>query len=96
MNFIPYHVTHAVLNCEKGPFLREFLNEPDTSYSLGSAFNQCGGKFYNDDNILCIFFFFFFFCIQEIPENGADIAHLHHLHTPFLAAGRDLRYHFTA
>ncbi|XP_072015577.1 cholesterol 7-desaturase nvd-like isoform X1 [Amphiura filiformis] len=33
--------------------------------------------------------------IEEIPENGADVAHLYHLHTPFLAAGRDLRYQFT-
>lgn len=30
--------------------------------------------------------------LQEIPENGADIAHLGHLHTPGLPSGVDLRY----
>ncbi|XP_072015574.1 cholesterol 7-desaturase nvd-like [Amphiura filiformis] len=33
--------------------------------------------------------------IEEIPENGADLAHLHHLHSPFVAAGRDLRFTFS-
>jgi len=30
--------------------------------------------------------------IQEIPENGADIAHLNWLHTPSILRGTDLRY----
>ncbi|XP_038124189.1 cholesterol 7-desaturase nvd [Cyprinodon tularosa] len=30
--------------------------------------------------------------IQEIPENGADIPHLDHLHTPGIPSGVDLRY----
>ncbi|XP_071948403.1 cholesterol 7-desaturase nvd-like [Antedon mediterranea] len=30
--------------------------------------------------------------IQEVPENGADINHLTHLHTPFILSGTDLRY----
>ncbi|XP_033095438.1 cholesterol 7-desaturase-like isoform X2 [Anneissia japonica] len=30
--------------------------------------------------------------IQEVPENGADLNHLTHLHTPFLMSGADLRY----
>ena len=29
---------------------------------------------------------------QEVPENGADLAHLGHLHKPLLTAGTDLRY----
>jgi len=32
-----------------------------------------------------------FLFIKEIPENGADLAHLHHLHKPFILAGVDLR-----
>ena len=31
---------------------------------------------------------------QEIPENGADIAHLGQLHVPFIGGGTDLRYIF--
>ncbi|XP_065198441.1 cholesterol 7-desaturase nvd-like [Sycon ciliatum] len=30
--------------------------------------------------------------IQEVPENAADVAHLSHLHGPFLIQGVDLRY----
>jgi len=30
--------------------------------------------------------------LQEIPENGADVAHLHHVHKPFVGAGVDLRF----
>ena len=31
MNLAPYsHYTRTVLDCEKRPFLREFLDEPDT------------------------------------------------------------------
>ena len=30
-----------------------------------------------------------------MPENGADLAHLWHLHVPFVGAGADLRYIFT-
>lgn len=30
--------------------------------------------------------------IQEIPENGADVAHLNALHSPNMFAGSDLRY----
>ncbi|XP_067662113.1 cholesterol 7-desaturase nvd-like [Haliotis asinina] len=30
--------------------------------------------------------------IQEIPENGADVAHLPQVHGPFMGAGTDLRY----
>uniref|UniRef100_A0A3Q3ILA7 3-ketosteroid-9-alpha-monooxygenase oxygenase component-like C-terminal domain-containing protein n=1 Tax=Monopterus albus TaxID=43700 RepID=A0A3Q3ILA7_MONAL len=30
--------------------------------------------------------------IQDIPENGADIFHLAHLHTPGFVSGADLRY----
>ncbi|EGD74810.1 hypothetical protein PTSG_07043 [Salpingoeca rosetta] len=29
--------------------------------------------------------------IQEVPENGADVAHLHYLHGPGLLSGTDLR-----
>ena len=29
--------------------------------------------------------------IQEVPENGADVAHLHYLHGPGLLTGTDLR-----
>ncbi|KJE94081.1 Rieske domain-containing protein [Capsaspora owczarzaki ATCC 30864] len=29
--------------------------------------------------------------IQEVPENGADIAHLKHVHSPLMASGTDLR-----
>jgi len=29
--------------------------------------------------------------IQEIPENGADVAHLDYLHSPFIISGTDLR-----
>lgn len=29
--------------------------------------------------------------IQEVPENGADVAHLSAVHSPFLATGTDLR-----
>lgn len=32
------------------------------------------------------------FFLKEIPENGADISHLAHLHTPGFASGVDLRY----
>ncbi|XP_045597725.1 cholesterol 7-desaturase nvd isoform X2 [Procambarus clarkii] len=32
--------------------------------------------------------------IQEIPENGADLAHLGHLHVPSVFKGSDLRYVF--
>lgn len=31
-----------------------------------------------------------FLVLQEIPENGADAAHLNQVHQPFLAAGYDL------
>lgn len=30
--------------------------------------------------------------LQEIPENGADVSHLGHVHGPIIAAGIDLRY----
>lgn len=30
--------------------------------------------------------------MQEVPENGADVAHLDHLHGPFLMSGVDLRF----
>lgn len=30
--------------------------------------------------------------MQEIPENGADVAHLTQLHGPSLTAGTDLRF----
>lgn len=30
------------------------------------------------------------FYLQEIPENGADVAHLKQVHQPFIAAGIDL------
>lgn len=30
---------------------------------------------------------------QEIPENGADIAHLNAIHAPSLLGGSDLRYY---
>lgn len=30
--------------------------------------------------------------IEEIPENGADLHHLNHLHEPILFSGRDLRH----
>ncbi|KAK3891943.1 hypothetical protein Pcinc_004184 [Petrolisthes cinctipes] len=33
--------------------------------------------------------------IQEIPENGADVAHLAHLHVPSIFKGADLRHIFT-
>lgn len=33
--------------------------------------------------------------IEEIPENGADAAHLRQVHRPFLAAGRNLVYMWT-
>ncbi|XP_022093061.1 cholesterol 7-desaturase-like [Acanthaster planci] len=29
--------------------------------------------------------------VEEVPENGADIAHLGHLHSPIMFLGRDLR-----
>lgn len=32
---------------------------------------------------------------QEVPENGADIAHLGHLHGPSMVAGVDLRYTYS-
>lgn len=32
--------------------------------------------------------------IQEMPENGADVAHLGHLHVPILFKGSDLRHVF--
>ena len=28
--------------------------------------------------------------IQEVPTNGADLAHLYHVHNPFIYAGVDL------
>ncbi|XP_070532112.1 cholesterol 7-desaturase nvd-like isoform X1 [Ptychodera flava] len=30
--------------------------------------------------------------IEEIPENGGDVSHLHYLHGPIMASGVDLRY----
>ncbi|ESO85922.1 hypothetical protein LOTGIDRAFT_130105 [Lottia gigantea] len=30
--------------------------------------------------------------IEEIPQNGADVVHLEHVHSPLLGAGVDLRY----
>ena len=30
--------------------------------------------------------------LQEVPENGADLAHLPQLHGPLLPAGVDIRY----
>lgn len=30
--------------------------------------------------------------VQEIPENGADVAHLSQVHGPFMTTGVDLRY----
>jgi hypothetical protein len=35
---------------------------------------------------------FYFISSQEIPENGADVAHLKQLHGPILLSGTDLRY----
>lgn len=32
------------------------------------------------------------FVLQEIPENGADVAHLGQVHGPVMTAGVDLRY----
>ena len=37
-----------------------------------------------DSSALCV--------VQEVPENGADVAHLSHLHGPIMTAGVDLRY----
>ena len=35
--------------------------------------------------------YFFIFFPQEIPENAADVYHLHKLHSAFVAVGTDLR-----
>ena len=35
------------------------------------------------------------FLQQEIPENGADVAHLAQVHGPIMTAGIDLRYMYT-
>ncbi|XP_077987185.1 cholesterol 7-desaturase nvd-like [Glandiceps talaboti] len=30
--------------------------------------------------------------VEEVPENGSDVSHLHYLHGPIMASGTDLRY----
>ena len=33
--------------------------------------------------------------LQEVPENGADVAHLSQVHGPIMTAGVDLRYTYS-
>ena len=81
------------------------LISPERNHS----FCEMRGSFYRSfvNNIVLdfdirIFFSFFYFTlylwqpIKDIPENGADINHLDHVHGPPFVSGNDLRYSFSS